>query len=231
MIFKNKIKYLAIIPARKGSKGLPNKNLMPFVGRPLFQNTYDILMSSKYNIDIYVSTDSEEIISICKENNLNFIRRPDNLSNDNSTTEDAISHLLSNVELSMYDTFILAQCTSPLILSSDVNEVLSVFESKSKVIDSLFTCYEDHFPIWINKENNLSRVNHLEQVRQPRQKTNPLLIENGALYVFKIKEYLKLKSRFCGNIEKFVMPKYRSIDIDNLSDFRIAEFVKKNNVL
>ena len=112
-------KYLAIIPARKGSKGLPNKNILPFLGVPLFLNTCNILNSSKYEIDIYVSTDSSEIISICKNENINYIKRPDSISNDDATTEDVITHLLKNIDLTNYENIILAQCTSPLLTDID----------------------------------------------------------------------------------------------------------------
>lgn len=226
MIQKNK--YLAIIPARKGSKGLPNKNILPFNGMPLFLNTCNILQSSKYEIDIYVSTDSEEIISICKEKGVNFVKRPDEISNDSSTTEEAIDHLLTSVQISKYHNVILAQCTSPLLTPFDVDEILDVFETKTDKVDSMFTCYEDHFPIWNTINNKLSRINHLEKVRQPRQKSEPIFIENGAFYVFKINKYLETKNRFCGTTDIYIMSKYKSIDIDNLSDFKIAEYIKNN---
>jgi CMP-N,N'-diacetyllegionaminic acid synthase len=226
MIQKNR--YLAIIPARKGSKGLPNKNILPFNGIPLFLNTCNVLHLSKHEIDIFVSTDSEEIISLCKDNEVSFVKRPDEISADNSTTEDAINHLLSSVKLSEYDNIILAQCTSPLLTPSDVDAIIDEFESKTSQIDSLFTCYEDHFPIWNNEDNKLVRINHLEKIRQPRQKSESIFIENGALYVFKIKNYLETKSRFCGITDKYILSKYKSIDIDNLNDFKIAEYIKNN---
>ena len=120
-------KYLAIIPARKGSKGLPNKNILPFLGVPLFLNTYNILKSSKYEIDIYVSTDSEEIISICNEEKINFIKRPSEISTDNSTTEDAITTSIKKcLELANHEHIILAQCTSPLL--TDRSDVESIFK-------------------------------------------------------------------------------------------------------
>ena len=220
-------KYLAIIPARKGSKGLPNKNILPFLGVPLFLNTYNILKSSKYEIDLYVSTDSEEIISICNEEKINFIKRPREISNDNSTTEDAIIHLLNSLKLADHDNLILAQCTSPLLNSSDVDSILDSFESKMEIIDSLFTCYEDHIPIWTRENNKLQRVNHSEEVRQPRQKSKSVFVENGAFYVFKINKFIHLKNRFCGVTDNFIMPKTKSIDIDTYEDFQLAELIKK----
>ena len=222
-------KYLAIIPARKGSKGLPNKNILPFSGVPLFLNTYNILNSSKYEIDIYVSTDSDEIISICNEEKINYVRRPPEISNDNSTTEEAISHLLSKFKSGSYDFLILAQCTSPLLEVTDVNSVIQYFESKENEIDSIFTCYECHIPFWeINNDNKLVRVSNLEKVRQPRQKSKPLFIENGALYLFKINSYVKSGTRFCGITDKFIMSKTNSIDIDDSDDFQLADLIKNN---
>ena len=223
-------KYLAIIPARKGSKGLPNKNILPFLGVPLFLNTYNILKSSKYEIDIYVSTDSEEIISICNEEKINFIKRPSEISTDNSTTEDAIIHLLNSLKLANHDHLILAQCTSPLLNSSDVDSILNSFESKIDIIDSLFTCYEDHIPLWTREDNKLQRVNLSEKVRQPRQKSKPLFVENGAFYVFKINKFKIFKNRFCGTTENYIMSKTNSIDIDTLEDFRLAELIKSSNI-
>ena len=112
-MYKNK-KILAFIPARKGSKRIPNKNLVLINGIPLFQYSVDVAKKSKYIDSIIVSTNSKKILKTahklgCIENKL----RPDNLSTDNSRIIDAILYEIKENNLSQYDVIVLLQPTSP----------------------------------------------------------------------------------------------------------------------
>ena len=89
------MKVIAIIPARKGSKGLPGKNIMPLKGKPLIAYSIEKALEAKYIDDVYISTDCEKIAKIAKKyKGLVPILRPDEISQDNSTDKDFIRHWL-----------------------------------------------------------------------------------------------------------------------------------------
>ena len=92
------MKIEAIILARKNSKGIQNKNITSFCGRPLIEWTIIQLKKVINKNNIWVSSDSEEILKISKKNNVNFIIRPSSLSKDNSTSEDAWLHAINEIE-------------------------------------------------------------------------------------------------------------------------------------
>ena len=92
------MKIEAIILARKNSKGIQNKNITNFCGRPLIEWTIIQLKKIINQNNIWVSSDSEEILKISKKNNVNCISRPSSLSKDNSTSEDAWLHAINEIE-------------------------------------------------------------------------------------------------------------------------------------
>ena len=96
---KKRKKYLCVIPARAGSKGIKNKNFIKINGVPLIQHTINTAVSLKNYCDIVISSDSKKIKKICKKNNIDFLGlRPKYLSKDNSKTYDVVQHELKKFE-------------------------------------------------------------------------------------------------------------------------------------
>ena len=87
--------YVVIIPARGGSKGVPKKNIKNFLGKPLLQYSIDYAKQSQLVTQIILTTDSDEIMDIGKNNNITVVDRPKALSDDNASTESAIEHVIS----------------------------------------------------------------------------------------------------------------------------------------
>ena len=88
---------IAIIPARGGSKGIPKKNIINFLGKPLVVHSIDYAKSSNLISDIYLSTDDSDIAKIGLDNGAKIINRPLSISGDEASTESALLHVLENI--------------------------------------------------------------------------------------------------------------------------------------
>ena len=147
-------KILAFIPARGGSKGIPNKNIKLFNGKPLIEWTIDSALKSKLISKVIVSSDSQKILSISKKLGAETVLRPKNISGDFATTESAIKHYIKNTKES-FDTIVLLSPTSPIRKINDIDNAIKEF--KSKKLDSCFSAsILLDFLIWkLNKKKNM----------------------------------------------------------------------------
>jgi len=133
---------VAVIPARGGSKGIQNKNIIPLLGRPLLYYMTTAAKDSGVIDDVYVSTDSSKIKDVCLLYGLKVIDRPVELAQDDTPSEPVVAHALRQVNRE-YDYVALLEVTSPLVeaqdilkavkllIDSDVDLVISVVESKT----------------------------------------------------------------------------------------------------
>ena len=220
--------FLAIIPARGGSKRLPRKNLLDLCGKPLIAWSIEAALKSKYISKVIVSSDDEEILNIAKEYKADFIKRPDELASDTATTFDALKHTLGNV--GKYDYVVLLQPTSPLRSEKHIDEAIELLEEKSA--DAIISvCEMEHSPLWCNiLDENLDMSNFLrDEVLNKRSQDLPKYYRlNGAIYICKTEELLENKGFFIReNIFAFKMNKENSIDIDEEIDFIIAGEIKQ----
>ena len=119
-------KILAFIPARGGSKGIPNKNIKLFNGKPLIQWTIKSALKSKLINKVIVSSDSKKILSLSKKFGADVILRPKNISGDLATTASAIKHYIKNTKES-FDTIVLLSPTSPLRKKKDIDNAIKEF--------------------------------------------------------------------------------------------------------
>ena len=218
--------YLAIIPARGGSKRLPRKNVLDLNGKPLVAWSIKAGLNSKYIDKVVVTSDDAEILSIAKYYGTLSINRPAELSNDTATTFDAIKHTIENVE--KYDYVVLLQATSPLRSGKHIDEAIELLESKnaSAVVS---VCKMDHSPLWSNTlDESLSMAGFLkdEALNKRSQDLEKYYRLNGAIYICKTEKLLEEKSFFLKeNIYAYVMDRENSIDIDEEIDFKIAEVI------
>ena len=116
-------KVLVIIPARGGSKRIPDKNIKPFFGKPLLAWTIEASKNAKLVNKVVVSSDYDNILDIAKEHGADALKRPDELSTDTSTSESAMLHALEETVKGGFkpDLVILVQATSPLLTSDDID--------------------------------------------------------------------------------------------------------------
>ena len=222
-------KILAFIPARGGSKGIPNKNIKLFNGKPLIEWTIDSALKSKLISKVIVSSDSQKILSISKKLGAEIVLRPKSISGDFATTESAIKHYIKNTKES-FDTIVLLSPTSPIRKMSDIDNAIKEF--KSKKLDSCFSAsILLDFLIWkLNKKKKFESINYNFQNRGTRQKRDLNYVENGSIYVFKTKLIKNYNNRIAGKIGIYLMNFWQSFEIDVKDDWKLLEIIQKKYI-
>jgi len=225
-MYKNKT-FLAIIPARGGSKRLPRKNVLDLYGKPLIVWSIEAGLKSQYIDTVVVTSDDDEILDIAKFFGAKIIKRPEKLASDTSTTFDAIKHTIENVE--KYDYIVLLQPTSPLRNEKHIDEAIELLEAKNA--DAIVSvCEMDHSPLWSNTLRQDGNMNHFlkdEILNKRSQDLDKYYRLNGAIYICKTEKLLEEKRFFLkDNIFAYVMDRKSSIDIDEEIDFKMAEVLK-----
>ena len=221
--------YLAIIPARGGSKRLPGKNLLDLNGKPLVAWSIEAGLNSKYIDKVVVTSDDADILNIAKYYGVLSINRPIELSSDTATTFDAVEHAIENIKY--YDYIVLLQPTSPLRTEWHIDKAIEFLINKEA--DAIVSvCEMDHSPLWSNTlDDTLSMAEFLtKSIKNKRsQDLDSYYRINGAIYICDTKKLLKEKGFFIENrIYAFKMDGETSIDIDNEIDFQLADLILKN---
>jgi len=206
------MKIVSLIPARKGSKGIENKNLIDLCGKPLIY--YSIQASKKSLVEeTWVSSDSDEILDISKNLGVKTLKRPSELSGDNATSESALIHFAEKIN---FDILVFIQCTVPLIESEDINQGIK----KIKKFDSIVSVTETHQMFW-NANGPLYDINN----RLRRQNSVKRYIETGSFFITSKERLLKSNNRLSGNIGFVEIPKHRSFDIDDYDDLKMVKTI------
>lgn len=210
------MKICALIPARSGSKSIPDKNILHVAGIPMMGHAIKSCIKSKKINCVYVSTDSEKYIKVAQDLGAKTIQRPLTISKDDSSTEEAILHFLSKVEC---DIVVLVQATSPLIKFNFLDEALTQLENNNN--DCIVSVYKDHGFWW---DNNVPLYD--PKKRPMRQSQTSLYKESGMFYIFNARKFIKEKCRIFGNIGIYEIPKLRSIiEIDEKEDIILTEIL------
>lgn len=218
---------LALIPARGGSKGLPGKNIRPLAGKPLIAWSIEAALGCPSIDKIVVSSDCPEIGKIAKScgAEVPFIR-PAELATDTAKGIDATLHALDWLKDNgeQFELLLILQPTSPLRTTQDIETSLARYAQKNaKAIVSV--CQVDHHPWWSNTlptDGNMAQFLRPEALNN-RQKLPVYFRLNGAIYLADV-DYLR-QQQSCLGAETYAyeMPAERSVDIDSLLDFKLAE--------
>lgn len=216
---------VSVIPARGGSKAIPKKNIVPFLGQPLISYTIRQSVESNLIDRTYVSTDDNHISDISRKAGAEIIRRPDELARDTSSTEEALLHAIESIPHSP-EIIVLLQCTSPLRREGDIDEVIQLVTNGD--YDSALSCCEDHSFYWTYENDSAKAVNYDPRERKRRQDLDRWYQENGSIYVMKREILKEEQCRLGGSIGIHEMPKEMSFEIDTPEDYRIVESVGEN---
>ena len=218
------MKTIAIIPARGGSKRLPQKNIKLLDGLPLIAHS---ILFAKANLDIiddiYVSTDDEKIKEIALQYGAKVINRPAELSGDFEPTISALKHILSTI--GTVENVVLLQATNPLRPVSLLKEAFEIFQNENW--DSLFTVTRNHQKFGKIFNDKFLPFNY--EIGQRSQDLEPLYFENGLLYISKAKLILENSIISEKAFPLQVNHPFATVDIDTQEDFDYAAFVSKNN--
>ena len=215
---------IVLIPARGGSKGIPRKNLRTVGGIPLVARSVRSVFSAGRDWPVYVSTDDPEIAGVARAEGALVVDRPAELSTDEASSEDAISHFLVATGTTT-GSLIMIQPTSPFLLGDDLVRLAALRDG----FDSGLTVCESHTFIWrAERDATLSGVNHDPAVRKRRQDvTTEEFFENGAAYYMDVAGFLRHRHRFFGRIGFVQMPRLRSIEIDGTDDLTLADLISR----
>jgi len=229
-------KLLAIIPARGGSKRLPNKNILDLAGKPLIVWTIDAAKKSKYIDRIVVSTDSSRIAETAIKAGAEVpFMRPEHLAQDDTSTYDVVDHTLTQLSNygNQYECLLLLQPTSPLRKSEHIDGAINLFTAKNA--DAVISVTEaDHLNEWsgeIPESLCLEKFFHGKTEKRSQELPKQFRI-NGAIYLVDVSKLLAYKTFFLPkNIVAYRMKREASIDIDTQLDFQLAEYLIKLNNL
>jgi len=224
------MKISCIIPARSGSKGIPNKNIIDFCGKPLIAWTIMQALEVKEVTDVWVSSDDDNILDIAKQYGAKIIKRPYDISGDTATSESAWLHAIDFIEERsecLIDYVLAPQVTSPLRHSADFSNAITKIKADDS--DSLLSVavIEDFF-IWKQESKGHPKsVNYDYKNRKPRQQIEKTYLENGSFYLFKPKALKNSDNRLSGDISLFVMDRYKMFQIDNIEDIELSSIIMK----
>lgn len=219
---------LVVIPARSGSKGLKDKNIKRLNGKPLLAYAIESAKEAGIFDVIHVSTDSEHYAEIARAYGADvpFLRNSETAS-DTASTWDAIRFVLGEYEKCnrKFDVITLLQPTSPLRTAEDIVGAMNFFEEKkANMVSSV--CEMDHSPLWSNTlPEDLSMENFEDETLAflPRQSLPTYYRENGAIYILKAEHLFSAKNLYQDKCYAYIMSKKNSIDIDDETDFLMAE--------
>lgn len=216
------MKTIAIIPARGGSKRLPNKNSILLNGIPLL--AHSILFAKKHSfIDaVYVTTNDEIIKKTAIEFGAYIIDRPENLSGDFEPTVSAMKHVLQNI--APVENVILLQPTNPLRPENLLNQAFNIYLEKN--CDSLFTVSRNHQKLGKINDNKFQPYNY--EIGQRSQDLEPLFFENGLLYICKSRLIFDGKIISTNAFPFEVNHIYANVDIDTQEDLDYAKYLIQN---
>ncbi|MBE0472300.1 MAG: acylneuraminate cytidylyltransferase [Methyloprofundus sp.] len=220
---------LVIIPARGGSKGIPRKNLRALAGNPLIYYSIKNALSSKYQPDVYVSSEDSEILSIAQKIGAKTIHRNINDAED-ATTLDPVIHkawqLAQAIEQKTYDLVVTLQPTSPLLKVESLDKAIDKF-IENEEIDTVISAVNDTHLTW-KIENSSYKPNYAKRVN--RQQLPPVFKETGGFLITRASN-ISENNRIGKNVDLFILSDKESIDIDNYADWGLCEYYLKRKRL
>ena len=225
------MKILGFIPARAGSKGLKNKNMVDFLGKPLIYQTLTI--AKKLNIsDIFVSTDSKKILAYAKKFGIKFdYLRPKKLSTSKSQITDAIFHGIEwlNNNNNNYDAVLVLQPSNPNRNFQAINKAINLF--KNKKIQSLISVSEaeEHPYKYFKLKKNSWEFLEKKLVKSHNRQDYPknYFVEDGNMYLSRLNFLKKYKNFIIRNKTRLYKSSLKKIDIDTFEDLQIAKLFLK----
>jgi len=232
-MYKNKT-FLAIIPARGGSKGLPGKNIKNLCGKPLIAWTIEKALKSKYLDEVIVSTDSEEIAKVAKQYGANVpFLRPAELATDTATTFSVIEHTVSFYKEKLnkeFDYIVLLEPTSPLREDDDIDlaiEKLLNSNAKSIVGISKTESQNPAFLVLLDENGFLRGYEDKNMKVLRRQDIKEVYFFEGSIYISKTDALLSKKTFYHNKTIGYITPKWKSLEIDDIYDFIMVEAIIK----
>lgn len=229
------MRYLVVIPARGGSKGIPHKNIKPLAGKPLIYYTIDIARSIVPEQDICVSTDDLGIIQCVEKYGLKvpFVR-PAELATDTAGTYEVLLHALDFYERQggHYDAIVLLQSTSPFRTADQVKDAINLYTPEVDMVVSVKECAANpYYCVFEEDDEGFLHVCKGDGKIYRRQDAPKVYEYNGAIYIINTESLKKMHMHQFSKRIKYLMDDVSSFDLDTMNDWKFAELIKKENNL
>ena len=222
---------LAVVPARGGSKGVPRKNIRPLAGKPLIAHTLLAAQGAGRVTRVIVSTDDPAIADTARAwgGDAPFLR-PEKLSGDTAAQIDVVIHALHQAERidgRTYDAVVLLQPTAPLRQSADIDGALQLLaESGCDSVVSYCKVEREHPYYMATIEDGRPRpIVPIPPGLTARQQYPPAYLRNGAIYAARRALLVEARAFAGPDTRAYIMPYWRSVNIDTQFDFALAEFL------
>lgn len=224
---------IAIIPARGGSKGIPQKNLAEVNGQPLVVIAINAAIQSGVIDSIVVTSDDTSILEIAERSGAIAIRRPAELATDSAAIEDALIHAISHYSLSHSapQIVVLLQPTSPLRKASTISRAVHVFNENGCTgsVYGVTECEHHPYKALIAHGNTLSPVHEVEDLSRSRQTLPRAFRQSGSVYVVSCKEFQNSQSLFNHPVQWVEVDQDEALDIDTVSDLETARQIARGS--
>lgn len=216
------MKRLAIIPARSGSKGLKNKNIIDLCGKPLMAYSIEAALQSELFARVIVTTDSEVYANIAEKYGAEAMFRGKELSNDTASSFMVVKDVLEKAK-DFFDYFMLLQPTSPMRNASHIQEAIELFDKNINKFDFLVSMKQSKCPSsQIKPIETDGSLKHFGNDTNYRRQNYKEYTANGAIYVAKPYSYLAAKDFYGVRGMAYIMSQIDSIDIDTQLDYELA---------
>tara|TARA_B100000242_G_scaffold285388_1_gene249796 strand:+ start:314 stop:1015 length:702 start_codon:yes stop_codon:yes gene_type:complete len=225
---------ICIIPARRGSRELKNKNIKLLNNIPLIMYPYQIAKRSKLISKICISSDSKKYLNLFKNKKVLKILRPSRLAQSNSKVVDTILHALSKIK-DEFKFLVLLEPTSPLTSSIELDKALRFFFKLNNKADSMISIfsnpkYYDSFKCNVNKNfKYMKKFNFNKNMNRQNFKKKEFFF-SGNFYISKISSLKKNKSFLTKKTYCYPIKKSINTDIDNINDFLYADVLLKKRI-
>lgn len=221
---------LVVIPARGGSKGIPRKNLRYLAGKPLLFYVASMLKKSKFQLDVYLSSEDQEILGLGKKLGLKIHRRDLEIAGDAVTLDPVVYSCLQyaeKVENKKYDLVITMQPTSPLLKVESLDNALTEIINNQE-IETILSASDATALSWTKNENTYQP---LYEKRLNRQYLKPTYTETGGFFISR-RKIVTENNRIGLKVSLYILDDSESIDIDTFQDWAICEYLlKKKKIL
>lgn len=222
------MKILYLIPARAGSKGLPGKNVKLLGKKPLIVHTIDFVLENiKLEDELCISTNDDNVLTIASKLGINVpFKRPVELSSDTASSYDVIKHALKYYESNnrFFDFVMLLQPTSPFRIQQDFDNVIQSYNDEIEMVVTVKKAKENpYFTLFEENESGFLEKSKKGNFHR-RQDCPDVFAFNGSIYLMKVSALKKKTLSEFKKIKKVIMPEERSVDIDTMADWVLAEF-------
>lgn len=220
------MKLVALVPMRHNSQRVPGKNYRDLAGKPLYQHIIETLLAVHEINMVVVNTDLDPVMNGLRESfpDVKIIIRPDHLRADDMPMNEILIH---DTEQYPADFYLQTHGTNPLLKSETISNAIQAFQANYPEKDSLFsvTRWQTRF---YDKEGNALNHNPRELIQT--QDLPPMYEENSCIYIFTRENLIAKHHRISDHPLMFEIPRLEAVDIDEESDFRIADILMRQRM-